>query len=62
MWILENEEGILEPIYQQSEPEEGIGGYELQSTSDRVIAYEYNGKGSAGYVLLYRPGTRTMWM
>jgi uncharacterized protein YjbI with pentapeptide repeats len=40
------------PAYQGG----GIGGYDLLGSADRVIAYDANGPGQAGYLLCYRPG------
>jgi DNA-binding winged helix-turn-helix (wHTH) protein len=35
----------------------GIGGYNLMSPSDRVLAFDYDHTGKPDYLTLYRPGT-----
>src|ERR1041385_8004880 len=40
----------------------GIGGYNLTSTSDRVIAFDYEHSGRLDYLLLYRPGSKNCWI
>lgn len=40
----------------------GIGGYDLKSTADRIIAYDYEDTGNLNYLLAYRPGTGTAWI
>ncbi|MGR6918731.1 S1 family peptidase [[Actinomadura] parvosata] len=40
----------------------GIGGYDLKSRMDRIIAFDYEGSGKLDHLLLYRPGTGTAWI
>jgi hypothetical protein len=40
----------------------GIGGYDLASPSDLVIAYDYNHRGNLDYLTLYRPGNGIIWI
>ena len=40
----------------------GIGGYNLASTADQVIAYDYDGTGKLDHLACYRPGTGTIWI
>jgi hypothetical protein len=35
----------------------GIGGYDLMSTADVIVPFDYSGTGSADHLVLYRPGT-----
>jgi uncharacterized protein YjbI with pentapeptide repeats len=35
----------------------GIGGWDLGSANDQIIAYDYEGLGHLDYVLVYRPGS-----
>ncbi|MFD9981629.1 hypothetical protein ACFWZJ_14775 [Streptomyces massasporeus] len=44
-----------------SEPT-GIGGYDLLSPSDRLVAFDYTGQGKADRLLAYRPGARVVWV
>jgi len=45
-------------VYQQGDPGNGIGGYDLKSPADRVFAFDYVGSGKLDHLALYRPGTR----
>jgi hypothetical protein len=62
MWILKNEGGTFSPVYQQGAPGNGIGGYDLSSGADRVFAFDYDGSGKLDHLVLYRPGTGTVWI
>jgi hypothetical protein len=62
MWILKNTGGVFTPVYQQGDPGNGIGGYDLKSPMDRAFAFDYEHSGKADYITLYRPGTGTMWI
>lgn len=54
VWILKNNNGFFYPVYRTTES--GIGGYDLKSTADRIIAYDYEHSGKLDHLLLYRPG------
>ncbi|MFN2587200.1 MAG: tyrosinase family protein, partial [Actinomycetota bacterium] len=62
MWILKNDGGAFTPVYQQGDPGNGIGGYDLASPGDRALAFDYDGSGRLDHLALYRPGTGTMWI
>jgi hypothetical protein len=62
LWILKNTKGTFTPVYNQGDPGQGVGGYDLKSTADRVLAFDYAGVKSANYLTLYRPGTGTIWI
>jgi hypothetical protein len=70
LWILKNENGIFSPVYMEGEPGIGIGGYDLASVNDRVIAFDYGigkleepkPKSRLNHLLMYRPGTGTVWI
>ena len=62
MWILKNSGGNFSPVYNQGDPGNGIGGYDLRSAADLAFAYDYEGSGQTDYMTLYRPGTGTMWI
>ncbi|WP_298554576.1 matrixin family metalloprotease [uncultured Algibacter sp.] len=55
-FIIKNDNGIFSPVYQQIDPGNGIGGYDLKSTADRAFAFDYNGTGKLDHIVLYRPG------
>ncbi len=47
------------PIYGSAS---GIGGFDLKSTTDRIIAYDYSSTGHQDHLLIYRPGTGVVWI
>jgi hypothetical protein len=47
------------PVYKSTT---GIGGYDLMSTNDIIVPFDYNGSGTADHLLLYRPGTGVVWI
>lgn len=59
IWILENinHSGTWSPVYAQGDPGSGIGGFDLKSTADRVLAFDWNHSGKQDHLVLYRPGT-----
>ncbi|KZT22424.1 hypothetical protein NEOLEDRAFT_1138124 [Neolentinus lepideus HHB14362 ss-1] len=62
IWILKNLGGTFKPVYAQGDPGTGIGGYDLKSKADRCFAYDYNSCGKLDHLVLYRPGTGTIWI
>ncbi|MFD1827571.1 MULTISPECIES: hypothetical protein [Mumia] len=54
-----NSEGSLEftAVYQQGDHDPGIGGYELTSIDDQIIAFDGASTGKLDHLVLYRPGT-----
>lgn len=40
----------------------GVGGYNLASTADRIVPFDYDHSGKLDHLLLYRPGRRTAWV
>lgn len=62
MWILENTSGVFTAVYAQGCPGSGIGGYDLASSADRAFAFDYTHSGKLDHLVLYRPGTGTMWI
>jgi len=62
IWILKNNGGRFEAVYAEGSPGNGIGGYDLRSPADRVFAYDWAGTGRADHLVLYRPGTGTLWV
>jgi subtilisin family serine protease len=62
-WILrKSPSGVFAPVYQQGDPGNGIGGYDLRSPADRAFAFDYNSSGRMDHIVLYRPGTGTIWI
>jgi FG-GAP-like repeat len=62
IWILKNKNGVFTPVYQQGAPGNGIGGYDLLNAVDQVFAFDYDGSGKLDHLVLYRPGTGTIWI
>ncbi|MBB5781748.1 S1 family peptidase [Nonomuraea jabiensis] len=59
-WILEHGTGTtFRAVFNSSA---GIGGYDLKSTADRIIAFDYEHSGRLDHLLLYRPGGKTAWI
>jgi hypothetical protein len=55
-------QSIFDPVYNEGDPGAGIGGYDLRSPADRAFAFDYDHNGSLDHVVLYRPGTGTIWI
>ena len=62
IWILKNSGGKFAPVYQSSNPGHGIGGYDLKGSADQAFAFDYDGSGKLDHLVLYRPGTGTVWI
>ncbi|GLA16877.1 hypothetical protein AnigIFM62618_003981 [Aspergillus niger] len=62
IWILKNDHGHFTPVYHEGDPGRGIGGYDLKSTADRIFAFDYDHSGKLDHLVLYRPGTGTIWI
>ena len=56
MWILENRSGVFSAVYAQGCPGAGIGSY------DRAFAFDCSSSGKPDHIVLYRPGTGTIWI
>ncbi|KAM6502635.1 hypothetical protein JOM56_002612 [Amanita muscaria] len=50
------------PVYAQGDPGNGIAGYDLKSTRDRSFAFDYDSSSKLDHIVLYRPGTGTIWI
>jgi hypothetical protein len=61
-WILKNTAGTFAPVYQQGDPGNGIGGYDLRDPADLAFAFDYNSSGKLDHIALYRPGKGTFWI
>jgi hypothetical protein len=40
----------------------GIRGYDLLSTSNSAVAFDFDHTGKMDHIVLYRPGTGTIWI
>ncbi|EGO26165.1 hypothetical protein SERLADRAFT_407051 [Serpula lacrymans var. lacrymans S7.9] len=61
IWIMKNDYGYFSPVYSQSSGQ-GIGGYDLASTADRALAFDYNNSGKLDHFVFYRPNTGVVWI
>lgn len=64
IWILQNsasQPGNFSVAYTNG-LQEGIGDYDLMSTADRAMAFDYEGSGKADDLALYRPGGGVFWI
>jgi hypothetical protein len=62
-WVLKHVGGTdFSPVYSQGDPGQGVGGYDLQSTVDKIYAFDYEHSGTEDYLVCYRSGTGTMWI
>ena len=50
------------PIYAQGDSEIGLGGYDLKSSADRILAFDYDHSGKMDHLVLTRPGTGIIWI
>jgi hypothetical protein len=50
------------PVYREGDPGKGIGGYDLKSPNDLAFAFDYDHSGKLDHLVLYRPGTGTIWI
>ncbi|KAI5776924.1 hypothetical protein EDC01DRAFT_732758 [Geopyxis carbonaria] len=62
LWILCNTAGTWSPVFAQGDPGAGIGGYDLRSPADRAFAFDFESSGLLDHIVLYRPGTGTVWI
>ena len=62
IFILKNNAGNFSPVFAQGDPGNGIGGYDLKSPADLAFAFDNNGSGKMDHLVLYRPGTGTIWI
>jgi len=61
-WILKHSGTSWSAVYAQGDPGNGIGGYDLKSTRDRAFAFDFDHSGKLDHIVLYRPGTGTLWI
>lgn len=59
IWILANDHGAFSPVYMSTD---GIAGYDLKSTADQIIAFDYDGAGKYDHLVLYRPGAGVVFI
>lgn len=58
LFVLKNTNGEFQQVYATWS---GVGGYDLKSPFDRVIAYDYNGTGKRDHLVIYRPSRGNFW-
>lgn len=57
--ILANNNGVFSTVFNSTG---GIGGYDLASAADRILPFDGAKTGRLDHLLLYRPGTGTIWV
>jgi FG-GAP-like repeat len=62
IWILQNSAGTFTPVYAMGAPGTGIRGYDLADARDRAFGFDYHSNGRPDNLVLYRPGTGTIWI
>ena len=69
VWILKKVEDTDSPdafthVYHQGDGPnaQGIGGCDLAASTDRIIAYDYDGTGRLDHLVCYRSGGETIWI
>jgi hypothetical protein len=62
IYILKNNGGNFAPMYAEGAPGTGITGYDLADPADGAFAFDYDSSGKLDHLVLYRPGTGTIWI
>ena len=62
VWILKkvgdsDSPGAFSAVYRQGDPGQGIGGFDLGDSRDRLLAFDWSGTGKLDHLVCYRPGT-----
>ena len=53
-------DGTMWPVYRTGTG--GIGGFNLTSAQDRIVAFDHQHTGNPDHLALYRPGTGILWV
>jgi hypothetical protein len=62
IWFLKNAAGTFSAIGPSTgAPGVGIGSYDLADPADRAFAFDYDSSGKLDHLVMYRPGTGTIW-
>ncbi|MBV8279616.1 MAG: VCBS repeat-containing protein [Verrucomicrobia bacterium] len=59
IWFVKNNAGQFTKL--PGSGANGVGGYDLADGRDQVFAFDYDGSGKLDHLVLYRPGTGTIW-
>jgi hypothetical protein len=59
-WIVKHAGGAFTAIYGPGSV--GIAGYDFASAADQAFAFDYDSTGKLDHLVLYRPGTGTIWI
>ncbi len=59
IWILANNAGTFTPVLASAS---GMADYDLMSTADKVMAFDYIGNGLSDHLVMYRPGTGIIYI
>jgi hypothetical protein len=63
-WIVGRRDGKFTRQFplDDNAPHNGIGGYDLDSNADKAFAFDFDGSGKQDHIVVYRPGTRIIWI
>ena len=59
VWILANQNGVFTPVFTSGN---GIGGFDLRSPNDRILALDFTASGHSDHLVCYRPGSGVVWI
>jgi hypothetical protein len=63
LWVLERlQSGGFKSVYATGDPGKGVGGYDLKSLEDELLAFDYQSSGRSDYLVAYRSGRGTVWI
>ncbi|KAH6889917.1 hypothetical protein B0T10DRAFT_403866 [Thelonectria olida] len=64
-WVVKRNKssGEWNAVYNEGDPGAGVGGYDLKSPQDKMLAFDYESSGKSDYVVSYRTnGSGTIWI
>jgi hypothetical protein len=64
-WVVKRNKssGEWNAVYNEGDPGAGVGGYDLKSPQDKMLAFDYESSGKSDYVISYRTnGSGTIWI
>ncbi|MGN7824386.1 M57 family metalloprotease [Chitinophaga sp. 22536] len=59
LYVIKNTNGTFQTVYST---QQGLGGYNLQSTDDKVFPFDYLSNSKNGHLVLYRPGAGVLYI
>uniref|UniRef100_A0A8H7N5R8 Uncharacterized protein n=1 Tax=Bionectria ochroleuca TaxID=29856 RepID=A0A8H7N5R8_BIOOC len=63
LWVIERSGTTYKAVFAEGDPGNGVGGYDLSSVEDKVLAFDYEGSKKPDHLVLYRTNaTGTIWI